>query len=225
MIPGGKDSPWKDDGSAILPDSPDLFFVPQTETKRKGDQEMIKRTYLVRDESSSIPALKKITGKEWHEITEKNKSLPPQSKRYFIVDTICDGEKIDVMYMETSLEDYTRWHSENTIMLEKRRIVNEKDFLSLDVEPESIDYSDVSKALVDRNEMEKPVLNTLAVAALKKRVASWEPWAGDLLEYYLKGEKRTCTKPLARKYGVCDFTVRRWKKEFEKRCKKFFEKI
>ena len=44
MIPGGKDSPWKDDGSAILPDSPDLFFVPQTERKREGDQEMIKRS-------------------------------------------------------------------------------------------------------------------------------------------------------------------------------------
>ena len=186
---------------------------------------MIKSTFLVRDESAALPALKEVSRDEWHAIISRNKTLPPSEQRYFISDILAEDGDVDIMIMETDCNSYKKWHVENNARCKILKSKVGKKLFSLDAEPGTLECAVVTSALSDGIEIEEPIHNDLAVAALKEAAASWEPWAGDLLEYYLKGEKRTCTKPLARKYGVCDFTVRRWKKEFEKRCKKFFEKI
>ena len=185
---------------------------------------MIKITFLVRDESSSIPALKEITGEEWYAITQKNKNLPPLKRRYFIYDSIVEGGVTDILIMETSYEEHLKWHEENRRRRINNRAKEAMQFYSLDAEAE-IDKSQLmGDAIVDPDAMEEQVIDALAVESLKNGLASWTPWARELFECYQRGEKRNCTKQLAEKYEVCDFTVRRWKKEFEKYCKNFFEK-
>ena len=56
---------------------------------------------------------------------------------------------------------------------------------------------------------------------LKEALAAWRPWAADLLELYLNGEKRACTEALSRKYGVSPQVIRKYKRQFEDFVKNF----
>ena len=60
---------------------------------------------------------------------------------------------------------------------------------------------------------------------LKKTLADWKPWANDMLEMYLNGQKRACTDILARKYGVSSQIIRKYKRQFEKFIKIFWRDV
>ena len=184
---------------------------------------MIKRTFLVRDESSSIPALKEITGEEWYAITQKNKNLPPLKRRYFIYDSIVEGGVTDILIMETSYEEHLAWHEENRRRRINNRAKEAMQFYSLDAEAE-IDKSQLmGDSIGDPDAMEEQIIDALAVESLKKALSSWTPWAKELFEYYQHGEKRNCTKQLAEKNGVSERMMRKNKLKFEQFCKNFFE--
>ena len=60
---------------------------------------------------------------------------------------------------------------------------------------------------------------------LKKQLFAWKPWAVDLLAYYLAGKKKSCTAAMAKKYGVSEQVIRKYKRQFEKFVKNFFEGV
>ena len=60
---------------------------------------------------------------------------------------------------------------------------------------------------------------------LKKQLFAWKPWAADLLAYYLAGKKKSCTAAMAKKYGVSEQVIRKYKRQFEKFVKNFFEGV
>lgn len=184
---------------------------------------MIKRTFLVRDESSSISALKEITGEEWYAIISKNKDLPPSERRYFVTDLINDGKSSDVMIMETARDDYIQWRRET-----KRRERNIKakegmQLYSIEAEAEIEKSALLSEAMIAPDELEEQVHSILAVGSLKEKLTCCDQLSRDLFECYQRGEKRSCTKQLARKYEVSEVTIRKRKIAFEKFCKNFFE--
>ena len=45
------------------------------------------------------------------------------------------------------------------------------------------------------------------------------------MEYYIAGEKTSCTKAIAMKYEVSEQTARKYKRQFEDFVKKYFSKV
>lgn len=93
----------------------------------------MKNTYLVRVTSGPMAgALKTATLEEWVAILRQNKGLPPNSRRYFIIDCIIDDEELDRMYIDIDREVYDEWHRENQAAYRNRIIKNLFLHLSLD---------------------------------------------------------------------------------------------
>ncbi len=69
--------------------------------------------------------------------------------------------------------------------------------------------------------MEEQVCSQMMELQLREALAAWKPWANDMLDCYLRGERRTCTDTLSLKYGVSPQVVRKYKRQFEKFIKKF----
>lgn len=184
---------------------------------------MIKSTFLVRDESAALPALKEVSRDEWHAIISRNKTLPPSEQRYFISDIIAEDGDVDIMIMETDCKSYKKWHVDNNSRCKLLKSKKGKKLFSLDAEPGTLECAVVTSALSDGIEIEEPIHNAVANEALRKALVLQKPWAMDLFECYQRGEKRSCTKQLARKYEVSEVTIRKRKIAFEKFCKNFFE--
>ena len=51
-------------------------------------------------------------------------------------------------------------------------------------------------------------MDDVGMIELRKKLRAWKPWAEDLLDYYLKDKKRSCTAEMARKYNVSAQKVR-----------------
>ena len=75
--------------------------------------------------------------------------------------------------------------------------------------------------LPDQTQLESMVCDSVLMEELKEALAAWRPWATDLLELYLNGQKRACTEVLSRKYGVSPQVIRKYKRQFEEFVKKF----
>lgn len=73
--------------------------------------------------------------------------------------------------------------------------------------------------------MEAAVISEMIMDELEKQLFAWKPWAADLLAYYLAGKKKSCTAAMAKKYGVSEQVIRKYKRQFEKFVKNFFEGV
>ena len=73
--------------------------------------------------------------------------------------------------------------------------------------------------------VEDIVSDELVLMGLREKLAAWKPWAPELLDMYLDGKKKSCTGFLAKKYGVSEQTVRKYKRQLEEFIKKFFEGV
>ena len=50
---------------------------------------------------------------------------------------------------------------------------------------------------------------------LKRALRAWNPWAEELLDFYIAGAKRSCTSVLCKKYQLSDRAVRKRNAAFE----------
>lgn len=75
---------------------------------------------------------------------------------------------------------------------------------------------------VPDDQVENLVCDKAILLELRKELAAWKPWGNDLLDLYLLGQKRVCTKILTRKYGVSPQTARKYRRQFEEYIKKYF---
>ena len=70
----------------------------------------MKTTYLIKSiQSDGSTALVETTAEHWHKITENNKGLSKDERRYFITDIISESGNLDCMIIEVAYEEYLRW--------------------------------------------------------------------------------------------------------------------
>ena len=81
------------------------------------------------------------------------------------------------------------------------------------------------ECLRSAEDMEAAVISEMIMDELEKQLFAWKPWAVDLLAYYLAGKKKSCTAAMAKKYGVSEQVIRKYKRQFEKFVKNFFEGV
>lgn len=157
---------------------------------------------------------------------EKNKTLPVEQKRYFILDYIPDGSDMDKMVVEAPVDMYREWHREHMARKRNRDLGKNYRHISLasivGVKDTRANFADMD-TMVDNASEEHRSQKILEI--LQNRLAKWKPWAVDLLDFYLLGHRKDCTDIMAQKYGVSSRMVRKYKKQFENFIKKFFETV
>lgn len=70
-------------------------------------------------------------------------------------------------------------------------------------------------AITDGINWETLIVDSMEMDSLTLVLSEWRPWIIDILEYYLAGQKRDCSKQLSMKQGVSVQTIRARKREFE----------
>ena len=184
----------------------------------------MKTTYLL---NKTLPdgsvCLAVATVAEWREVARANRGLPPERRRYFITDYIKDGTELDCMVIEVPMEVYRAWHRDH--MASVRNQARGKRFQHLSFETMAFQKKRASEdgvSYVPDDQVENLVCDKAILLELRKELAAWKPWGNDLLDLYLLGQKRVCTKILTRKYGVSPQTARKYRRQFEEYIKKYF---
>ena len=186
----------------------------------------MKNTFLVfNDPTNPKSGLHVASIQEWDQILKRNKTLPREQRRFFITDAFEDCGEIDCMYIETTREEYDKWHSQKVYSERKRKIEEQYRKVSLQYpypSNEGFFYEDVVPC--DFN-LEETVLEGKVIEALKEKLAEWKPWGVEMLELYISGKKEQATFIISKEYGVTIRQVQRWKMRFESYVKRFFEKF
>ena len=189
---------------------------------KKGDHRMkyYKTVYLLKAVDSGESKLIEVSGKEWYGTVSANHSDPNAQQRYFICDTIIDGECKDRIFMEVTEAECKQWKLKQQSTRRWLDGKKEVTILSLDspTEEENITLEDTLKTDCRLDDF---YITKVLLSELRKEVVKWKPWAGELLEMYLKGQKRASTAWLAEQRGVSVQMARRYRKDFEEIVKKF----
>ena len=195
----------------------------------------MKKTYLLRKEKKDGSfGLDVATPEEWRAATERNKQLPAEQRRYFILDYIHDDEgELDCMVMEVDRDAYQEWHREHMAAQRnrKRGEVYQTQSMSdpLEIDGKHCHIGDTITADVNVEEtvcsMDGRKTAQAHLSALRAELSAWMPWANDLLDFYLRGESRTCTDAIVKKYHVSPQTVRKYKRQFENFIKNFLSGV
>ncbi len=177
----------------------------------------MKITYLInKPRANGSMGLSVAAHSEWQEIVKANKQLPLEQQRYFIRDRIADGDELDWMMIETTREGYLTWHREHESSSRNRALGQEFKHLSMDV---VVSTGDGTTLLIDTMPsadcVENDCFNQILMENLQEALAAWRPWANDLLDMYLRGQKRACSKALAKKYSISERMIRKYKIQFE----------
>ncbi len=187
---------------------------------------MMKNTYLVRVMTGPMAGtLRTASLEEWANILRKNKELPPESKRYFIIDCIIEDEELDRMYIEVDRDVYDEWHRDNQAAYRNRLIKKLFLHLSMDAMVDGAEGFTLHDTVSSGYSLEAHAVSNLTMATLRTQLSDWKPWALDLLNAYLVGGHKLDTNELAKKYQVSEQTIRKYKRQFKKFIKNFFEGV
>lgn len=163
---------------------------------------------------------------EWQEIVNANKQLPPEQQRFFIRDCIADGDELDWMIIETTREEYLAWHKEHESCARNRALRQEFKHLSADVVVNTgNDFALLVDMIPSPDCVEDDCCGQMLMESLRQALAAWKPWANDLLDMYLQGQKRTCSKVLAEKFSISERMIRKYKIQFENFIKNFLSEV
>ena len=182
----------------------------------------MKVTYLV-FENGIGSALRVATKEEWNRIMQENRALPREQRRFFMQDCFEDCGDMDCMYIETTREEYDKWHSAYQVRYKKRVDAGEITVLSLDISTQTSDDSSMIDTLEDGVNWEERMIDAIRMKELRTHLAAWKTWANELLDYYLAGEKVAATRILSKKYGVSEKTIRQRKRALEEFVQNFFK--
>ena len=181
----------------------------------------MKTTYLIYPDKST-QKLVVVDQEEWKAIVAHNAGCPKDQRRYFIADIIVDGDEMDCMIIETTEEEHRRWCNERKPIYRNLQAQKLIKFLSIDA---TFDTGTEENSLLaflpsETNEIGN-VQSDIAMEQLRVALREWRPWAEDMLDFYLSGDKRTCSSFFALRYGISERQVRTYKKQFEDFVKKF----
>lgn len=184
----------------------------------------MKSTFLVFvDPSDPKAGLRVASLQEWDQILKKNKTLPREERRFFIADAFEDCGVIDCMYIETTRDEYNKWHSQKVYSDRKRGYEEQYGKISLQAIIPETDELPYVGVVADALNLEESVLSEDRFRALKSALAQWKPWAVEMMELYLAEKKEEASFIISKEYDVSIRTVQRWKLMFEKFVIKFFE--
>lgn len=172
----------------------------------------MKTTYLVFDAKGQLQVA---TKKEWNDILAENRTLPREQRRFFIQDCFEDNGAMDCMYIETSREEYDRWHAENQRRYRNRQFSEDAVVLSLDTTTRANENEELKNILSDGIKWENEIISSMVLQELREKLETWRDWANELLDFYLAGEKMAATRILSAKYGLSEQLIRRRKRELE----------
>jgi len=182
---------------------------------------LLKKTYPDGSERLAVAS-----SAEWMAVVKANKLLPPEKRRYFILDYIAEKSGLDRMVIEVPYDDYVVWLREHVSAQRNRALGKNYQQISLDTaiftENGPVHFCNIIAA---EERVEDMACDQMLIVELREKLAKWKPWANDLLDWYLQGEKRTCTKCLAQKYNVSTQVVRKYKRQFEKFIKNFLKGV
>ena len=185
----------------------------------------MKATYLIRKVGADGSEKLAIgTRAEWRIIRERNKELPSEQKRYFILDCIEEADGLDRMYIEVSRDEYRKWKTEAKARERNRKRAAQYQHLSLDANIYDSEITSLHECVGDGGaDVELDALEKVLLEQLRAALQDWEPWAEEMLDYYLDSRKRYCNADLMSMYGWSERTTRRRKQSFELFIKNFFE--
>lgn len=183
----------------------------------------MKTTYLINQvQPDGSTRLSAVSADEWRSAIRENEGLPPERQRYFIRDYIADKNDMDCMVIEVSASEYIQWDKDRSAARRNREAGKNFRVSSLDAPFAGMDRTMARlEQLPDQTQLESMVCDSVLMEELKEALAAWRPWATDLLELYLNGQKRACTEVLSRKYGVSPQVIRKYKRQFEEFVKNF----
>jgi len=184
-----------------------------------------KTQYLIRKEQEDgSVGLVAATREEWNSIKEENKNLPKESRRYFILDCIQENDDLDLMYIEVPLQEYRVWRKNAKANERNRKAASKYDFLSMDAEIQEADVTSLHECIADPSaSVEATAITNTLVSELRSKLRQWKPWAEEMLDLYLAGNRRSCTKSLAQKHDVSEQIIRERKREFEQFSRNFIK--
>lgn len=184
----------------------------------------MKFTYLVYKQVNGVRQLAAATQEEWDTILKENRRLPLELRRRFIKDCIEDGDEVDCMYIEVPAPEHREWNSKNTVSQKKRKMGMRYAHLSLDAGVPDSDVESLHECVPSEFNLEGLVTDQVLIEELKYALRAWNPWAEELLDFYIAGAKRSCTSVLCKKYQLSDRAVRKRKAAFEKFILDFLKK-
>ena len=206
-----------------IPVTSNLKTAPSPKNLRLEITQM-KFTYLVYKEINGVRQLAAATQEEWNAILKENRRLPLEQRRRFIKDCIADGDEMDCMYIEAPASEHREWNSKNTISQKKRKMGMRYTHLSMDAEIPDSDVESLHECVPSEFNLEELVADQVLMEELKRALRAWNPWAEELLDFYIAGAKRSCTSVLCKKYHLSDRAVRKRKAAFEKFILDFLKK-
>ena len=176
----------------------------------------MKNTFLVlNDPENPKSGLRVATSAEWDRILKANKKLPREQRRFFITDSFEDCGEIDCMYIETTREEYNKWHAQEMRNYRKNKWAEDITMVSLS-EPISSTQEELELEDTIPNDLniEECIVNSILLSELRNALDNWNEWAVELLEYCLRGQYSSCTKELVEKWAVSKAVVAKRKRQF-----------
>lgn len=186
----------------------------------------MKTTYLVYKEANSgKKELVVATREVWNSILATNRTLPREQRRFFIENRIREGNTWDCMFIETSREEYNKWHSQEAMRSRNLRAARDYQIISLDHGCSFDDDVEFAETLADSTNFEEEVASDMFMADLRAALSAWRAWANELLDYYLAGKRLESTRILSKKYGVSAVTIQKRKKMLDQFIKEYLKKM
>ena len=186
---------------------------------------MKKTTVLIYvDATCPEKGLKVATQEEWSEINKKNRGLPMCKRRCFLEDRIEDGEILDRMFIEVPYAMYRDWHRAS--VQEDRKREEKKKFHVCSMEQTTVGAASVlvRDTIADAFDLEKLILESISLDMLRKRLKSWRPWANELLNAYIDGDKEDYVRALTEQ-GMVKAVAYRRMSEFDLFVRNYYETV
>lgn len=161
---------------------------------------------------------------EWTGIMQENYKLPYEKRRFFIEDDIYEGKERDRIYIETTKDEYDKWHTQQ--MRKVRKAATSQKFMEIsgDIIVTS-DGSCVFDTIFDLSQSPEEIIQArIRLEQLQGLLSSWKYWAPLMLDIYLAGEGGQVIKLVSEVYGVDQKTVRKWRAAFKTFVKDFYNK-
>lgn len=183
----------------------------------------MKTTYLLREvQSDGSIQMVETTSEVWHAIVKADALLPQSERRWFIYDIIPENDGLDCIVIETTLEMWREWNNSQRKVRRSNERKREISFLSLDCLIEDGYRDQFHERMLIDDGFEAETISNRSIEGLRDTLRNWNPWGIDLLEFYIAGQKTSCTKVIAAKYSVSEQTARKYKRQFEAFVKKYF---
>ena len=184
----------------------------------------MKNTYLIYKEIDGTRQLVAATQEEWDAIMKANKGLLIEERRCFIKDCFVDGNELDCMYIEVPVNEFRKWNRENTNSQRKRQRGLLYRHLSLNAGVPDTEVDSLHECIPSDFNLEEIAEDHILMEELRNALRKWKPWAEEMLEIYMKGEKRISNSLLCNKYNRGERAIQKRKQAFEKFVLNFLKK-